>query len=312
MGDKGTLWLPEQASTVAGDIDSLFYFVYWVSVVFFIGVVGAMTYFAVRYRRRSPHDRPEPVHESKLLEVAWIVVPTILVLIVFTWGFKSFMTLSVSPPGSYEITVRAQKWSWTFEYPNGVISAGELHVPVGRPVRLNMSSSDVLHSFFIPAFRVKQDIVPDRYSSIWFEATKQDTFQAYCTEYCGTQHSGMLAKVVVHSQDDFNTWLQESGIDPDASPAERGKIIFEQRACNSCHSVDGSRIVGPTMLGLFGSQRQFEDGTSATADENFIRESILDPMAKVAQGYPPAMAPVFGDLTAEDMDNLIAYIKEQQ
>lgn len=311
MGDNGTLWLPDGASTFAGDVDALFYFIYWASAILFIGVVGTMAYFAYKYRRRSESDRPRPVHESKLVEASWIVFPTLLVLVVFTWGFKVFIELGVAPPNAYQISVRAQKWGWQFEYPNGVQS-NELHVPVSRPVKLRMSSVDVIHSLYIPAFRVKQDVLPNRYTSLWFEATRQDTFQVLCTEYCGTLHSGMLAKVVVQSQDAFNTWLQESQIDADAPPAERGALLYEQQACNGCHTLDGSPGVGPTFQGLFGSERSFADGTTAVADENYIRESILEPTAKIVEGFQPVMPPSYSSLAAEELDALIAFIQEQQ
>lgn len=310
MNDNGTLWLPEAASTFTQEIDWLFYFVYWVSVVFFVLVVGTMGYFAWKYRRRSSDDRPEPVHESKILEVTWIIVPTILVLVVFTWGFRSYLKLGVAPPGAYEIQVRAQKWAWQFEYPNGAIS-NELHVPAGRPIRLNMSSVDVLHSIFLPNFRVKQDVLPNRYSSIWFEPTKQDTFPIYCTEYCGTRHSAMLSQIIVQPQDVFNAWLQSAGVPEDASPAERGEILYTQQACNGCHSLDGSGGVGPTFQGLFGKQEQLDGGGSVTVDDNYLRESILEPNAKIVAGYPPAMPPAYGGLSAEELDALIAFIKEQ-
>lgn len=312
MEDKGTLWLPEAASTVAGEIDGLFYFVYWVSVVLFVLVVGVMVYFAVKYRRRSQADRPAPVHESKLMEAAWIIVPTILVLVVFTWGFKAFLKLEVSPPGAYEVRVYAQKWSWRFEYPNGATSS-DLHVPVGRPIRLKMSSADVLHSFFVPAFRVKQDVLPNRYTSVWFEATRQDTFQVYCTEYCGTSHSGMLAKVVVQSQDEFNDFLAESVIDPNASPAERGALLYTQLGCNACHNVDGAPGgIGPTFQGLYGKQEQLADGSTVEADDNYLRESILEPNAKIVQGYGPVMPAAYTNLSEEELNALIAYIAELQ
>jgi len=312
MDDNGTLWLPEGASTIAGEVDALFYFIYWVSVIMFIGVIGTMGYFMVAYRRRSEADRPTPIKENKLVEASWIVIPTILVLIVFTWGFKSFIKLSVAPPNSYEITVRAQKWAWVFEYPDGVIS-NELHVPVSRPVKLRMSSGDVLHSFFVPEFRVKHDIVPNRYTSVWFEATRQDTFQVMCTEYCGTRHSYMLALVIVQSQDEFNRWLQESGIPEDASPAERGALLYQQQACNGCHSLDGTAVAAPSFQGLFGTERTFEDGATATADENYLRESILQSSAKIVEGYPDIMAAQrYEDrLTSEEIDALVAFIKEQ-
>ena len=311
MGDNGTLWLPEQASTVAGDVDALFYFIYWVSVVLFIGVIGAMAYFAYRYRRRSEADRPAPIKENKLIEASWIVVPTILVMIVFTWGFRVFITMGVAPPGAYEITVRASKWNWLFEYPNGAQS-NELHVPVSRPVKLKMSSSDVLHSFFVPAFRVKQDVVPNRYTQVWFEATRQDTFQVLCTEYCGQQHSTMLAQVVVQSQDDFNAWLAASMLDESMTPAERGASVYNLTGCAGCHSLDGSALTGPSFQGLAGSQRAFTDGTTAVADDNYLREAIVDPAAKVVQGFDPLMPGQYSTLlSTEEIDALIAYIKEQ-
>ena len=311
MEDKGTLWLPESASTFSGEVDALFYFIYWVSVVLFIGVMGAMGYFAYRYRRRSEADRPQPIKESKLVEASWVVVPTILVAIVFTWGFEVFIKMGVAPPNAYEVTVRASKWSWLFEYPNGARS-NELHVPVSRPVKLKMSSSDVLHSFFVPSFRVKQDVVPNRYTYVWFEATRQDTFQVLCTEYCGQQHSTMLAPVVVQSQDDFNNWLDESLIDESATPAERGQLLYRQQGCDSCHKLDGSAEAAPSFQGLFGSQRPFDDGTTATADENYLRESIVNPAAKLVQGFPSNMPGQFGALlSSEEIDALVAFIKEQ-
>lgn len=311
MGDKGTFWLPEGASTLAGEVDALFYFVYWISVVIFVAVIAAMVYFMIRYRRRTPHDRPPVVHESKVLEVTWIVVPTILVLIVFTWGFKVFLKLGVAPPDAYEIQVVGQKWSWQFTYPNGVRSA-ELHVPVDRPVRLQMSSVDVLHSFYIPAFRVKQDVLPNRYSSIWFEATRADTFQVYCTEYCGTQHSGMLTKVIAHEQSAFETWLQESGIDPTASPAQRGALLYTQLGCQACHSLDGTRLTGPSFQGLYGSTHGLADGSSVEVDDNYLRESILEPSAKIVEGYANVMPASYGGLTEDELTALIAFIEEQQ
>ncbi len=311
MEDKGTLWLPENASTYAGDVDALFYFIYWVSVVLFILVIGAMVYFAYKYRRRSEADRPQPIKESKLVEASWVVVPTILVAIVFTWGFQVFIKMGVAPPNAYEITVRASKWNWLFEYPNGARS-NELHVPVSRPIKLKMSSIDVLHSFFVPAFRTKQDVVPNRYTYVWFEATRQDTFQVMCTEYCGQQHSTMLSQVVVQSQGDFNTWLAENLIDESATPAERGELLYNQQGCFACHSLDGTTGSGPTFQGLSGSQRAFTDGTTATADANYLREAIINPAAQVVQGFAPVMPGQYGTtLTAEEIDALVAYIQEQ-
>ncbi len=308
MGENGTVWLPEGASALTPEWDGLFYFVYYVSLIIFVGVVGAMIYFAFVYRRRKPEERPAFVKDNKMIEMASVVIPTILVLIVFTWGFKTYVRMNVAPPDAYQIQVRAQQWSWTFEYPNGAQSVGEVHVPVDRPVQMVMSSADVIHSFFVPAFRVKMDVLPNRYTSVWFHATKTGEYQIFCTEYCGTAHSNMLAKVIVEPEADFQKWLQESQ-STDLTPVERGEQLYKQQTCNACHSTDGSPGVGPTFKGLFGKERPLEGGGTVVADENYIRESILDPTAKVAQGFNPIMPASFGSLPPEDIDALVAFIK---
>jgi cytochrome c oxidase subunit II len=308
---SGTFWLPEAASTLAPEIDSLFYFVYWASLILFIGVVGSIIYFLIRYRRRSPEDRPEPVMEHKVLEAAWIIVPTILVLVLFNWGFRTYVRISVAPPDSYEIYVNAAQFLWQFEYPNGAISTNELVVPMDRPVRLIMSSQDVLHSFFVPAFRVKMDVLPNRYTSVWFQATRSGEFDIFCAEYCGTQHAGMLAKVTVLPQDEFNTWLETSGIDEDMPLPELGAVLYRQQACNVCHSVDGSRLIGPTFQGLFGSTRALTDGRSVVADENYLREAILDPRANTVVGYQDAMPATYTQLSERELAGLIEFIRAQ-
>lgn len=308
MGENGTVWLPEAASTLAPAVDSLFYFVYWISVFIFFGVVSAMGYFILLYRRRTPQDKPKRFHVSQVMEMTWVVIPTILCLIVFTWGFQTYVKIYTAPPDAYKIQVRGQQWAWEFEYPNGKKTINEFNVPVDRPVQLTMSSSDVLHSFFVPAFRVKMDVLPNRYTSVWFEATRVDSFDVFCTEFCGTAHSGMIGKVVVQPEAEFTTWVNTSD---DMSPAERGQQLYTQLNCVVCHSNDGTEgppFVGPTFQGLFGRQRPLADGSTVEADENYIRESILQPTAKVAQGFPPAMPP-FGTLDAAQVDALIAYIQ---
>ncbi len=312
MNQQTSIWLPEAASTIAGDVDALFYFVLVVSVILFVGVISAMIFFAWRFRRRSPEDRPEPVRENKILEASWIVIPSILVAVVFVWGFKVFLELGIAPPNSYEVNVTARKWSWSFSYPNGVIST-DLHVPVNRPVKLRMSSEDVIHSFFVPAFRVKADVLQGRYSYVWFEATKQDTFIVACTEYCGTSHSNMYARVITHSQDDFETWLVESLPDDNMTPVQMGELLYTQQACFGCHSLDGTAAAGPTFLGLAGSTRNFTDGTSAVADDNYLRTSIVNPSSQIVEGYPNVMPGQYAvTMTSEQIDALVAFIKEQQ
>ena len=310
MGDQGTVWLPEAASTVAGDVDALFYFILWVSTILFVGVIGTLVLFAWRFRRRSEGDRPVPVHENKLIEASWIIVPTVLVAVVFVWGFRLFLEMGIAPPNSYEIDVRARKWSWLFEYPDGVQSS-ELHVPVNRPVKLRMISEDVNHAFFVPAFRVKNDVFQGRYSYVWFEATRRDTFDVVCAEYCGTAHSDMLTRVVVHSQDNFESWLADNAMDADMTPAERGERIYTQQGCFACHSLDGSTMTGPSFQGLAGSTRTFTDGTTAEADDNYLRAAIVNPAAEIVEGYQALMPGTYSGLPAEDIDALVAFIQAQ-
>ncbi|MEM1127115.1 MAG: cytochrome c oxidase subunit II [Bacteroidota bacterium] len=309
MNEGGTLWLPEQVSTLAPGMDALFYFVSWVSLIITVGVVATMFYFVYKYRRRDPNERPAPVKESKLVEISWIVVPTILVLVVFTWGFQGFIKANVAPANAYEIQVKGYKWAWEFTYPTGV-TTGVLHVPEGRPVRLVMSSTDVIHSFYVPVFRVKHDVLPNRYTSVWFEATKTGEYDVFCTEYCGTEHSGMITKVVVMEQSEFNQWVLTGGMD-NMSPVEIGALLYEQRGCKACHGLDGAAGVGPTFKGLYGAQRNFADGSSAEADENYLRESIIAPNTRVVEGYGPVM-PSFAQLSEDEVSGLIAFIKEQE
>ncbi|RMF61526.1 MAG: cytochrome c oxidase subunit II [Bacteroidetes bacterium] len=308
MGENGTVWLPDPASTLAPELDSLFYFVYYVSLLIFLGVILSMAYFTFVYRRRQADEMPAFTKDNKIVEMASVVIPTILVLVVFTWGFQLYVKLYTAPPDAYEIQARARQWSWEFEYPNGSRSFGELHVPADRPVRMVMNSQDVIHSFFIPAFRVKMDVLPNRYTSVWFQATKEGEYDLFCTEYCGTAHSGMIGKVIVHNEAGFQQWLQESQTG-DMTPVERGQLLYTQQTCNACHSVDGSAGVGPTFKGLFGKQEQLEGGGTVLADEDYIRESIVNPTAKVVKGYNPVMPASYGSLPAEDLDALVAYIK---
>ena len=310
MNQQSSLWLPEAASTIAGDVDTLFNFILITSVILFVGVMGAMVYFAWRYRRRSADDRPEPVSENKVVEASWIIFPSILVAIVFVWGFKLFLEVGIAPPNTYEVNVTARRWSWSFTYPNGVVSA-DLHVPVNRPIRLRMSSEDVIHSFFVPAFRVKADVLQGRYSYLWFEATRQDTFQVACTEYCGTSHSNMFSRVVVQSQDEFDTWLEENLDDGTMTPVERGARLYAQQGCQACHSLDGSAGAGPSFLGLAGSVRNFTDGSNAIADDNYLRTSIVNPSLQILAGYPPVMPGNYALLPEQDLDALVAFIKDQ-
>ncbi|WP_022835330.1 cytochrome c oxidase subunit II [Salisaeta longa] len=315
MGDYGSFWLPEQASTFASQVDSLFQFVTWTSLVIFVGVIAAMLYFVVRYRRRSADERPEMVEESKIVEISWVVIPTILVLIVFTWGFKSYVNMYTAPPNAYNIKVTAWSWKWRFEYPNGTQVMDTLIVPANRPVKLTMSSQDVIHSFFVPAFRVKHDVLPNRYTSLWFEATKQTGesgfYNLFCTEYCGTGHSAMIGGVKVLSQENFQKWLESGGGNYDEMPLpEYGEVLYTQQGCQTCHSVDGAPKVGPTWKGLYGKDNhEMADGTTLEADANYLRESILNPGAKIVAGYNNIMPASYGGLSERQLTALIEYMK---
>lgn len=307
----GDFWLPEAASTIAPEIDSLFSFVTIVSAIIFVGVVGAMLWFSYRYRRQDPAERPAPVEESKVLEVSWIVVPTILVLLVFNWGFKSYVEMHTAPPNSYNVQVTAQQWSWLFEYPNGVTTSDTMFVPEDRPVKTTMSSKDVIHSFFVPAFRVKQDVLPNRYTSVWFEATDQGEYSLFCTEYCGTNHSQMNVVVKVMSRQAFNDKMEKLGTPKDIPLPQLGEQLYSQRGCQGCHSLDGSDGVGPTWQGLYGKTgHTMADGSTVTADENYLRESILQSGAKIVEGYNNVM-PSYSGLSERQVSALVAFMKEQ-
>lgn len=307
MEQQGTFWLPPQASTTAHEIDAVFYFVLWVSVAIFAIVVGFMVYYAFKYRRRSRADRPVDVEPNKWLELSWVVIPTLLVMVVFWWGMVSFLSAGIPPGNAYQVHVQARTWMWEFEYPNGKRSVGDLYVPVGHPVQLVMTSEDVLHSFFVPAFRVKKDVVPNRYTSVWFEVKEPGEYQVFCAEYCGTLHSTMYARVIALERADFNEWVREVE-DPDAPLLEVGETAY-RTYCQACHSIDGSRLVGPTFLGTWGEPRPQTDGTSPIMDADYVIESILSPGSSITQGYPPAMPP-FPNLSERQLQGIVAFIMD--
>lgn len=317
---SATIWLPEQASTHAQVHDGLFYFIYWLSVFFFVVLMSAMTYFAIKYRRRSKDQRTSPNQGNLKLEIVWSAIPAVLLVVIFYWGFRGYMDYLIPPANSLEVRVVGYKWFWEFRYPNGQTSTNELVVPVDTPVRLVMSSEAtsptdpaVIHSFFVPAFRVKRDVLPYRYTVMWFEATEVGEYDIFCAEYCGTGHSKMIGTVRVVPQDEYERELAPDPFDPDVeSIAEYGERTYREAGCNACHSVDGSRVVGPTFQGLYGTDRQFADGSSRSADENYIRQSIMEPGSQIVSGYANQMPTYAGRLNDEQVDGLIAYIESLQ
>lgn len=295
---------------MASEVDSLFFFITIASALMLALVTVLTVLFIIRYRRHGKPGLTSGTDHSLPLEIIWTVIPTILIFIVFAWGFKGYLRMSVVPRGALEIKVTAQKWFWAFDYPEGLSTVNELVVPLGKPVKLLMSSTDVIHSFFVPSFRMKMDVVPNRYTVTWFEATQAGAFDLFCTEYCGTKHSEMIGKVKVLPVEEYKKWLEaSSGPGEGVTPAQWGAQLFKSRACVTCHSVDGSKVVGPSLKGRYGGTVFLSDGTQITMDENYIRESILNPRTKVVIGFDPVMPTYQGLLKERDVDALIAYIK---
>jgi len=307
--EGGSFWMPVKASTTAGATDDLFYFIFWLCFFFFAVIVAVMVLFVFRYRERPGHKEQKTASHSNALEITWSVIPLVLVIPIFWWGFQGFMDMSVPPAEGREIMVTAEKWKFTFTYPNGYVDEN-LHVPQGENIILTMHSLDVIHSFYVPAFRLKRDVVPGRYHKAWFNATEPGEYQAYCAEYCGTAHSDMLARVIVHPAGEFDAWLREaSDFISKLPPEEAGEKVFNIRGCPACHSVDGEANTGPPLDSLFGRTETMDDGTDVLVDENYLRESILEPMNMVVGGYEPVMPTFQGRLSEDEVTVLIAYLK---
>lgn len=309
----GTFWLPPQSSTVAGGVDHLFDFVLWLNYVFFALITILTIWFVIKYRRRTPDQQPlSQIDHNPKLELIWTVIPSIIIFGLFVWGFRVFLDLSTAPANAFEIRVTGEKWKWNFLYPDGTTTLNELHVPPGRPVKLVLTSKDVLHSFFVPEFRVKMDAVPNRYTTLWFTATSPGKKQVFCTEYCGTGHSDMMADAIVHPTDaDFQAaW--ERGFSAgrgNLTPEQWGEQLYTKKTCNACHSTDGSPRVGPSFKGVAGKTEKLVDGSSALVDDNYLRESMMDPNAKIVAGFAPSMPSFMGQLKDDEVAALIAYIK---
>jgi len=291
---------------MAGRVDALFYFLIAVSVFFATLIFVLIVVFAIKYRRRNEDDRPQAIPGNLRLEILWTTIPLALTMVMFVWGAKLFFVTYYPPRDALEITVVAKQWMWKVQHPEGQSEINELHIPASRPIKLVMTSQDVIHDFFVPAFRVKKDVLPGRYTTLWFEATKPGSYRLFCAQYCGTQHSGMVGRIIVMEPTEFQTWL--SGGAAGISMASAGEKLFQKLGCVTCHlSNDSGR--GPSLVGVFGKKVQLEAGRSATADETYIRESILNPQAKVVAGFQPIM-PTFKGLISEDgITQIIAYLK---
>lgn len=299
-------FLPDQASTLAQEVDAVFLFAVSLSVVAGIAITATLLWFGIRYRRRAAEDKGTAGHANNMLEIVWSVIPAIIFFGLFLWGAKIYFQTYRIPPDAERYYVVGKQWMWKYQHPSGNREINDLHVPVNTPIELVVTSEDVIHSFFVPAFRVKRDAVPGRYSTAWFEATKTGTFDIFCAEYCGAEHSLMIGKLHVMEPHAYEAWLE--GNEPKVSLVTTGKALFEEKSCNTCHRSD-SDARAPILDELYGRDVALLGGDIVTADDAYIRESILNPAEKVVSGYQPIMPTFQGQLTEEEVLELISYIK---
>lgn len=307
-----SFWFPPKASSFAEETDALFMYILYISIVFFVLIVAAMCYFAWKFRRRPGYKGDSTALHNNTLEIAWTVLPTLIVCWIFVRGVQGYMDMMQPPGNTIDINVTARKWDWSFQYPNGAIS-DQLHIPNNQAIRLRMRSEDVLHAFYVPAFRAKTDIVPGRVNVMWFKPILEGEYDLFCAEYCGDQHSEMIKRqgVVVHSQEDYDAWLAEAA-QPPLHPVAHGYWLYSRMGCKSCHSVeDGKRIVGPSFANSYGKGFKNSKGENIDFDEQYIRESILNPQAQMREGYQNAsQMPSFqGKLDETELIALSAFIE---
>lgn len=332
MNEPASFDLPPAASTIAESHDFMYDLIWWGSMVFLVVITAAAVWFSIRYHRSKGH-KPMPTGHNMPLEIGWTFIPILPLIYLFHAGFAGYMEGMIAPENAIEVRVRGAQWQWEFSYPNGATESDTLTVPVDEPVKLVMSSSDVLHSFFVPAFRVKRDVVPGMYTTLWFEATDEGEYQVYCAEYCGAPegvegnagHSAMWAKVNVVSRDEYDTHvkdLAEAGMKPpeecegtEDPMACWGETLYSDKGCNACHSTDGTALAGPSWQGIWGAQEALAGGESVTVDENYIRESIRQPQAKVVAAFADkGQMPPYPEasVTEPEVDAIIAFIKSLQ
>jgi cytochrome c oxidase subunit II len=298
---------PESASTFSGQVDALYLSLVAMSAFFTVLIAASVIYCAVRFRRRTEDEIGGTFHANLMLELTWTIFPLGIVLFIFFWGTRVAFVQFRPPADAMEIYGIGKQWMWKFQHPEGQQEINTLHVPVGQPIKVTLISQDVIHSLFIPAFRTKMDVLPGRYSTVWFEATKTGTYHLFCAEYCGTEHARMIGQVVVLPPEQYQRWLAGGAAEVRA-PEEAGAQLFTQLACDTCHTdTPGAR--GPSLHGLYGSRVPLEDGSTVLADQAYLRESILDPMARIHAGYPPIMPSYKGQISEENLFRLIAYIR---
>jgi cytochrome c oxidase subunit 2 len=303
---SGTPLFPEAASTIASRVDALYFFLLALSAFFSLLIAGLIVFFAVRFHRRRPDAVGAQIEGGTILEISWTVIPLLITMVIFVWGASVYFAMARPPDETLNIYVVGKQWMWKFQHLDGQREINELHVPVGRAIKLITTSEDVIHDFFVPAFRTKADVIPGRYVNIWFQPTKPGRYRLFCAEYCGTRHSGMIGEVIVMEPSEYQTWL--SGGAPEGSLASTGAKLFADLACNTCHRPDAQGR-GPVLEGLFGKTVRLQSGETVTVDEAYVRESILMPAAKITAGFQPIMPTFQGLVTEEQLLALIEYVK---
>jgi len=303
-------FIPESASTVSSKVDALYFYLSGVTLFFTLLISGVIVFFVIKYRRRSPFEIPRPISGSHKLEALWSVIPFIIAMSMFAWGAQIYFQNSRPPKNANEIYIVGKQWMWKIQHSTGQREINELHVPTGRKIKLIMTSEDTIHDFFIPAFRIKADVLPGKFTSQWFEATKPGTYHLFCAEYCGMNHSGMIGSVIVMQPTEFDNWL--SGNASQQSPAIAGQQLFQSLGCVSCHGANGEGGRGPALAGLFGSRVFLTNNQTLIADEAYIRESIENPQAKIVNGFGPIMPTFQGQVTPEQLIQIISFIKSLQ
>jgi cytochrome c oxidase subunit 2 len=299
--------VPESASSFSWKVDALYFYLSGITLFFSLLIGSVLIFFVIRYRRRTPYEIPRPIAGSHKLETVWTVIPFLIAMTMFGWGARVFFDQYKPPTNGIEIYVVGKQWMWKIQHATGQREINQLHVPVGRKIKLIMTSEDVIHDFFVPAFRTKADVVPGRYTTMWFEPTTPGTYHLFCAEYCGMNHSGMVGSVIVMEPREFDNWL--SGNVGSTTPAAAGQQLYQTLGCASCHGANGEGGRGPTLAGAFGKDTPLQNGTSVKVDEAYIRESILNPQAQLVVGFGPIMPTFQGQVSEDQVMQLVAYIK---
>ncbi|HEX7335135.1 MAG TPA: cytochrome c oxidase subunit II [Pyrinomonadaceae bacterium] len=299
--------VPESASTISWQVDALYFYLSGVTLFFTLLISAVLIFFVIRYRRRTPYEIPRPVAGSHKLETIWTIIPFVIAMTMFGWGAHVYFQQYKAPENAIEVYVVGKQWMWKLQHATGQREINELHVPVNRKIKLIMTTEDVIHDFFVPAFRTKADVIPGRYVTLWFEATKTGRYHLFCAEYCGMNHSGMTGSVIVMEPRDFDDWL--SGNVGSTTPAAAGQQLYQTLGCASCHGANGEGGRGPTLVGIFGNNQTLQTGVTVRVDETYVRESILNPQAKLVTGFGPIMPTFQGQVSEDQLVQLIAYIK---